>query len=46
MSTNATIEKTIHEKHSFKRSHSEELVDLIDQLLLKDVTKRLAGDEP
>ncbi|XP_076819553.1 rhodopsin kinase GRK7-like isoform X2 [Clavelina lepadiformis] len=45
MSVTKTIETTINEKHIYKRSHKEDLKDLIDQLLAKDVKKRLAGDE-
>lgn len=45
MSIGATIEKTIHEEHTYKRTHDDDLLDLIDQLLEKDVNVRLAGEE-
>nr|XP_026693664.1 rhodopsin kinase isoform X1 [Ciona intestinalis]XP_026693665.1 rhodopsin kinase isoform X1 [Ciona intestinalis]XP_026693666.1 rhodopsin kinase isoform X1 [Ciona intestinalis] len=41
----STAEKTINEKHKFKKTHEPSLVDLIDKLLVKKVEDRLAGDE-
>uniref|UniRef100_H2YPC9 Protein kinase domain-containing protein n=1 Tax=Ciona savignyi TaxID=51511 RepID=H2YPC9_CIOSA len=41
----STAEKTIYEKHKFKKTEDPLLIDLVDKLLVKDVANRLAGDE-